>query len=127
MPKNIASLAKAPRPETTDIKTWTLEQANYFLEAMKGNSNFIIYLLAIYTGMRRGEILALRWQNCNFDEKKISIRQTLYRTGASKLQFQEPKTRGSKRVISLSDYAVACLRKHKAEQKVVKMWSFAYF
>lgn len=46
---NTASLAKAPRPQTNEITTWTIEQANYFLEAMKGSRNFIIYVLAIYT------------------------------------------------------------------------------
>ncbi|WP_276912953.1 site-specific integrase [Aneurinibacillus aneurinilyticus] len=80
-----------------------------------------LVVLAIYTGMRRGEVLALRWQDCNLEEKKISIRQTLYRSGTSKLQFQEPKTKGSKRVLSLPDYAIACLRKHKAEQNEIKL------
>ncbi|MED0680049.1 helix-turn-helix domain-containing protein [Aneurinibacillus thermoaerophilus] len=71
-------------------------------------------------GIGIGELLIYK-KTEKEDEKKHSIRQTLYRTGASKLQFQEPKTRGSKRVISLPDYAFACLRKHKAEQNEIKL------
>ncbi len=78
------------------------------------------YVLAIYTGMRKGEILALQWPDCNLDESRISIRQTLYKV-EGKLVFQEPKTQSSKRVISLPGTAVALLRRHKAQQSKNKL------
>ncbi|NME98843.1 site-specific integrase [Aneurinibacillus aneurinilyticus] len=119
--KNPGSLVKPPRANKRDIHVWSMEQANHFLEFMKGKRNYIVFVLAIYTGMRRGEILALRWQDCNLDEGKLSVRQTLYGTGIDQLQFRETKTKAARRVISLPPFVVNCLKKHKTEQNEQKL------
>ncbi|SMO54268.1 site-specific integrase [Melghirimyces algeriensis] len=118
--KNVATLIKLPRVTRREINIWSMEEATRFLSLVKDRSTFIAYALAIYTGMRKGEILALRWQDCDLDKGQISVRQTLYHTKGG-LIFQEPKTRGSRRTISISDYLIKCLKKHKRKQNHIKL------
>lgn len=118
--KNIGALVTPPRAHDTEIKTWTFDQVNHFLHTAKDRRLFIAYVLALYTGMRRGEILGLRWNDCDLENGKISVRQALYSV-SGKLVFQEPKTKGSRRVITLPDFAVASLRKHRAKQNELKL------
>nr|WP_237446640.1 site-specific integrase [Shimazuella alba] len=70
--------------------------------------------------MRKGEILGLRWKDCDLEEGKISNQQTLAKA-RGKLTFQEPKTSGSERTITLPHYATSCLEKHKIAQAQLKL------
>lgn len=70
--------------------------------------------------MRKGEILGLRWKDCDLNNGKISIRQTQSRTSQG-IIFQEPKTKGSKRQISIPDNVVQQLKKHKVDQNKNKL------
>jgi integrase len=85
--------------------------------AKKENPNYyIVYLLALYTGLRRGEILALRWKDCDLENKKISVHQTLYYS-KQVFHFLEPKTRQSARLVSIPDSVVVELKNHKRWQE----------
>jgi integrase len=118
--KNVIDLAEPPRLSSKDINTWSLDEATSFLNYTRDKRFHIVYLLAIYTGMRKGEILGLRWKDVDLDKGKVSIRQTL--SGTTKgLIFQEPKTKGSKRLISITSEVVAELKKHKLEQNKNKL------
>ncbi|AUS09971.1 site-specific integrase [Laceyella sacchari] len=118
---NPASLTSPPKIEYKEKGTWTIEEAYRFLKHTAEEPLLHIgYLLAIYTGMRLGEILGLRWKDCDFEKGQISIRQTLARTSKG-LVFQEPKTKSSRRVIAITDDIVAALKKHKALQNQNKL------
>ena len=71
---------------------------------------------AAYTGARRGETLALRWHDLDFEAKAATIRHSLTETKASGVQFKEPKS-GKHRTIVLPTSLVDVLRKHWAEQQ----------
>lgn len=73
--KNIMSSVEVPRLSRKEKSVWTLEQAQHFLKYAKekGTRRYIVYLLAIYTGMRHGEIFGLRWKDVDFENGKISI------------------------------------------------------
>ncbi|MEI4622112.1 site-specific integrase [Bacillus cereus] len=113
-------MCNPPRIETKDIQTWSLEEANQFLQHTENERLHIAYVLAIYTGMRRGEILGLRWRDCDLEQAKVSIRQTLARVDG-KLVFQEPKTKGSKRRITITEEVISALKKHRSEQNKYKL------
>jgi integrase len=119
--KNPVSLVQPPRLRSKEQQTWTIEEANQFLDATKEEKLHLAYMLAIYTGMRMGEILGLRWKDCNLDSGMLSIQQTLVRTKEEGLIFQEPKTKGSKRVVAITEEVGALFKKHKAEQNKVKL------
>ncbi|WPS86510.1 tyrosine-type recombinase/integrase [Brevibacillus halotolerans] len=119
--ENIASLTTPPRIEKRQVQTWSLEQANHFLDTIKfrktGNRKFhIVYVLAIYCGMRKGEILGLRWQDCDLEQGYIRIQQTIVKADG-RLTFQAPKTRNSVRTIDVPEFAIQSLKTHQLMQK----------
>ncbi len=106
------------------LQTWTIEQAAQFLEytaALKDEYCHIAYVLAIFTGMRRGEVLGLRWSDVNFDKKLLQVVQTVYRTNGQKPSIQTPKTAHSTRSITLPDNVIDELRAHKAKQNQMRL------
>ncbi|MBN6187620.1 site-specific integrase [Aneurinibacillus sp. BA2021] len=114
---------EVPRLSRKEKQIWTLEQAQQFLAFAKekGTRRYIVYLLAIYTGMRRGEIFGLRWKDIDLESKKISINQTLSWVSGQGLIFQEAKTKRSHRSISISDSVVQELKNHKLQQRKEKL------
>ena len=74
-----------------------------------------LYLMALTTGMRRGEILGLRWQDISFTKNQITIRQNLVATSKG-TKISTPKTDDSERTIDISPQLVSVLKKHKARQ-----------
>lgn len=118
--KNPASLVPPPRPRRLEMSVWTIEEAQKFLKASEGRKYYIAYLLALYTGMRRGEILALQWSDIIFDDGIIRVQRTLYATGG-KITFQQPKTKGAARTIIVSPFVLSALKKHRVRQQEKKL------
>lgn len=77
---------------------------------------YLPVLLATSTGMRKGEILGLRWRDINFEERTISVVQTLQRN-SNGLEYRQPKTKKSRRLIELPASVVEELKKHRLQQK----------
>ena len=75
----------------------------------------MIALLGISTGMRRGELLALRWRDVDFDGAILRVEQSLEQTKAG-LRFKAPKTKHGRRAIALAPSLVAELRRHRKNQ-----------
>ena len=78
-----------------------------------------LHLIA-YTGLRRGEALALRWQDINLDTGTISVARSLSRSVEQGLIFQPPKTNSGRRVIDVDEQTVRVLRIHQGEQLLLK-------
>ncbi|MCM3079598.1 site-specific integrase [Brevibacillus invocatus] len=121
IPKNIMDHVDPPRLTAKEIITWTPEQANEFLSYAEKDKYYIAFVLAIYTGMRRGEILGLRWKDIDFEQAKISIQQTLYRPANQGIIFQEPKTKSAKRRIAIPQFVLQELKRHKARQNKFRL------
>jgi len=85
--------------------------------------DYIIFLLLSYTGMRAGELCALKWKDVDFEEHTISITKTYYNptNNATKFQLLTPKTDTSKRVIEVDEDVITELEKHKRAQKELMM------
>lgn len=112
--------AKPPKVKSEEKITWTVDEVNRFLNLIKNSSMEIPYLLAIFTGMRRGEVLGLKWDDVDFENKKIRIKRSLCFVSGKGLIFKEPKTKKSKRQISISQHVVNVLKKHKQKQEFQK-------
>ncbi|MBS4195150.1 site-specific integrase [Lederbergia citri] len=118
--KNVVLHTKRPKVSSQSYMiTWTEKECNILLDSIEGERFYILYLLAIYTGMRRGEILGLRWKDCDFRNNTISIRQTIVEV-SGKAVFAAPKSKSSSRVIAIPNYVVERLLKHKENQEVEK-------
>ena len=115
---NIFHKVKKPRRKKKEMQTWSFEEARCFLETIKDGKRhyYMLYLLAIYTGMRRGEILGLRWSDINFEAGKLSIQRTLYYTKEQGIIIQSTKNNHSARTVSISDFVMSELKQHRIWQ-----------
>jgi integrase len=103
-----------PRVERRQMTTLTAEQAARLLEAIKRSRVYWPVLIALSTGMRRGEILALRWKNIDLDRGVVRVVESLEQTKAA-LRFKAPKTEKS-RVVTLPSFVLEELRWLKRRQ-----------
>ncbi|HEV2460788.1 MAG TPA: tyrosine-type recombinase/integrase, partial [Ktedonobacterales bacterium] len=115
VPRNVVALTTPPRIRRTEMRTLTAEQAQAFLAAANGDRLQALYVLAMSSGMRQGELLALRWADVDLDRASLRVRATLQKTSEG-FTFAEPKTSRSRRQIALAPMAVSSLRAHKARQ-----------
>ena len=91
--------------------------------------DYLIFLTLSYTGMRVGELVALKWKDIDFEEHTISITKMYYNPTNNTLEYQlvPPKTRKSKRTIVVDEGVIAALKKHMlAQQKVQKYFGETY-
>ena len=91
------------------------EEARRLLEAARGDRLEALYVLALHTGMRQGELLALKWKDVDLENATLSVRRTITKSGG-RLFLGEPKTKKSRRTIDLTEASVRALREHLARQ-----------
>lgn len=116
LPQNPAEAVTPPRKEKKEIAVLNEEQARTLLEAVKGTVFYIPTLLALYAGLRRGEVLGLRWQDVDLKNGSIQIRQTLQWGEGRELGFYPPKTHRSRRSVAIPPVVVSALKEHKKLQ-----------
>jgi integrase len=75
--RNVCDLVSPPRLVKRGIQTLTVERARQLLEVARGHRMEAILILAITTGMRRSELLALRWQDIDFEGQSLQVRRTV--------------------------------------------------
>lgn len=112
----MCDLVDPPRMLHHEIVVLSSEQVRMLLEAAKGERLEALFVLAVTTGMRQGELLALRWKDVDLDSASLMIRATLQRVRGQGFVFLSPKTKRSRRKITLSSRAVEALRRHQAQQ-----------
>lgn len=78
-----------PKPVRAEAQTFNVEQAKRFLRAIKNDRFEAFYLLAVATGLRRGELLGLKWEDVDLERDMLHVRRSLSRDGKS---FGEPKS-----------------------------------
>lgn len=113
--RNVADLVSPPKGQPREMKVWTDEQARTFL-AVAGNSRYgPIWILALATGMRKGELLGLRWRDVDFERRMLQVRQTVGQL-RGRIEFKPPKTKSSLRTISLPAEVITLLREQRQRQ-----------
>lgn len=113
--RNVATQADPPRSRRKELQTWTQSEVLRFLDQIGGDRLYAAYLLSVITGMRRGEVLGLRWGDIDLDLGRAQIRQTLTVVD-NQLTFSEPKTRSSTRSTPLDVDVITALRSHRVQQ-----------
>lgn len=104
------------RPE---MHTWSANELATFLASVEGDSLFALWRLAATTGMRRGEVLGLRWQEVDLDAARVQVVQQRVR-GADGYAYGPPKTARGRRSIALDPITVGALRAHRQAQGVIR-------
>src|SRR5215210_6973172 len=108
VPCNVTEAVRPPRLAPKEMRPLSPEEGRRLLRATRGDKLEALYVLAVTTGMRQGELLALRWQDVDVKTGTISVRRTLTRSGGRAL-IGEPKTKKSRRSIRLTPRAVEAL------------------
>lgn len=115
VPRNVCDAATPPKAARPQVEYWGIDDMRRFLRAARRDRYSTLWILALRTGMRRGELLGLRWQDVDLDQAVLHVRQSLVQSGGV-MGFQEPKTSGGRRSVTLDDASVAALREHRARQ-----------
>lgn len=114
--RNVTKQVRPPRRNTAEIQTMNEDEAQRFLAATVGSRFEALYVLALTTGMREGELLGLRWQDLYLEEAYLQVRMAVQEAEKGYI-IAEPKTAFSRRRISLTPTAVEALRIHRIRQK----------
>jgi len=122
IPRNPADSVKAPTPTPREMNPLSASEARRLLEAAQGDRLEALYVVAIHTGMRRGELLGLKWKDVDLEGYTIRVRRTLTREGNS-YALGEPKTKKSRRTLKLTQRAMEAFKNHRAKQAEEKLRS----
>jgi integrase len=113
--RNPADAVEPPKAAHTEMRALDPTQTAALLAAAQGGRLYVSILVAVSTGLRRGELLGLRWCDLDLAGGTLAVRQTIEQTSAG-IAFKQPKTAKSRRTLPLGEMAVAALRHHRAEQ-----------
>jgi integrase len=113
VPRNVADLASPPKRQRTEMRTWSADELRAFLEQVREDRLYGLWLLAATTGMRRGELLGLRWRDVDLAAARLSIGQS--------------KTAAGRRSVALDPATVAALKRWRKDQATERLaWGGAY-
>lgn len=117
--ENVASRVKGPAPEKRERTPMNPEQIRFLIRVARDTRLEAPVGLTAVTGLRRGELLALRWQRVDLDKGSLFVAESLEHSRASsqRIRFKGPKSKTSRRVIPLAPECVALLRSYKAQQE----------
>lgn len=120
--RNPCDVCELPRLEKTEMKYFSPDEVSRFLLEARSDKHFLVFLVALETGMRPEEYLAVQWKDIDLETGVLSVRRALVwnRKGGG-FRFEEPKTSKSRRSIPLSDSIVSALKIHRRHHLAEKM------
>lgn len=113
--RNICDLVDPPAMRETEYSTLTPEQVRVLLAAARGDRFEALYAVVLSTGMREGELLALKWSAVDLDQGTVQVRATIHRT-IEGFTVSHTKTARSRRKLVLTPTAIDALRRHRVRQ-----------
>lgn len=118
VPRNVSDLVRAPKMSRAEMHVLTLDEARRLQAAAAEHKPrwAAFYVLALHTGMRLGEMLALKWADLDMERGTLQVRHTASWTRERGWELTAPKTAGSKRSIRLDPGVVEVLRQHRTRQ-----------
>ena len=119
--RNPADAVTPPRPRRSEMQTMNEDEVQTFLEAAKATPYYALFYLALFTGMRRSELLALRWCDMDLPLCQVYVSRTLHHLRNGEIVFRAPKTAKGRRMIALSPSAAIVLREHKEKQVAMRL------
>lgn len=114
--RNVADLVPRPRAPRYQAHRMTVEQAQALLQALRGDRMEALYYLDIGTGLRRGELLGLRWQDIDMERAVLSVRQTVQRVKGHGKVIAPPKTERGVRAAAIPQFVIRALSAHRDRQ-----------
>ena len=119
--RNPADAVTPPRPQHTEMHTMSEDDLHAFLVAAKSTPYYTLFYTTLFTGMRRSELLALRWDDVDLLLCQISVTQSLHRLHHGSFVFRPTKTAKGRRTIALSPSLALVLKEYKEKQKLERI------
>jgi len=120
--RNPSDHVELPRAEPSETVTWTADELSKFLQHAASHRLYAAWALACSTGMRRSEVLGVRWGNVDLEAARVAVVDTVVPVrNRPVLRLGETKSRRSRRVVALHARTVAVLREHKARQNTERL------
>ena len=116
--RNPADAVKPPKLHRSEMKTWEEPEIHQFLERAKDSQYYSLFYTALFTGMRRSELLGLRWSDVDLVLGQVHVSRTLHCLDDRTYVFTEPKSAKSRRTIDLPPSATSTLRAHQEKQRL---------
>jgi len=116
--RNPADAVSTPCVQHPEMHTWGEEDITNFLEVAKDTPYYALFHTALFTGMRRSELLALRWHDVDFIQSQVSVSRSLHLLKGGKVVFRSPKTARGRRTVALTPLTTLLLKKHYEAQKI---------
>lgn len=113
--RNPAAIVKPPRVQRALMRAWSSDDVRRFVAGVADNRLYAMWALLVTTGMRRGEVLGLRWEDIDLKRGRLAVRQTAVAIGYE-VHLAEPKTSAGRRSVSLDGMTVAALKGHRTRQ-----------
>ena len=118
--RNVASIVRPPSPEDKEMQILTAAQIGDVLDQLRGHDLHPIAVLALASGLRRGELLAVEWRNVDLDGGSLRVEHSLEETREG-LRVKAPKSRNGRRTVSIPPSAVDVLREHRKRQLELRL------
>jgi integrase len=116
--RNVADGVEIPHTNHTDMQTWGELELSQFLESVKNSKYYPLFYTALFTGMRRGELLALRWQDVDFIYSQIYVNRTLHQLKDGTYVYTQPKSEKSRRTIAMPPSLFLVLESYRKAKEV---------
>ena len=124
--RNVAGQARPPRARQVEMHTWTAAEVGTFLASVREDRLYAAWLLLATLGLRRGELLGLRWPDVDLITGRIAIRNTLVMVDGKPV-MAEPKTAKGRRSLMLAPQVLEAVRAHRAHQAAERLsWGVDY-
>lgn len=115
---NVANSVTPPRAQGVEMQTWDEDEISSFLEAARQTQYYALFHTALFTGMRRSELLALRWCDLDLLLCQIYVSRSLHVLIGGQTIIRQPKSAKGRRMIALSPLTASVLRDHREKQSL---------
>ena len=126
IPYNPAGQVELPAEHRSPVVVWSPEQLREFLSSIRDDRLYALFHVVALTGMRRGEVCGLRWEDVDFDSRVVRVRQQVVQL-AGRCHIGPPKTKSGTRTIALDRGTAEVLRAHRCRQNLERdRWGDAW-
>ena len=119
--RNVCALQRVPKAAAAEVAIITADQIEQVVSKLKGVAIYPRATLALFCGLRAGEILGLRWRSLDLDKRLLHVREATEEVMGQPVTIKEPKTTAGKRTLTVPDVAIEALRDHRRQQLEQRM------
>jgi integrase len=119
--RNVCKAVEAPRVAKVTMSTLSPGEVTRFLDVARETGYYVYFATLLYTGLRRGELLALRWRNLDLQKATLTVVETGYKLGDGRYIIKEPKTPHSRRSVTLPPSLVELFKAYRVDEELLRI------